>query len=71
MFRNRHLEKEGEQVMNTQGTNLYGAGHLVGRREFVTGAVDLVGGVTIAAALLPAIKAQADIVPKDDPRLHT
>ncbi len=57
--------------MNTQATNLYGAGRLVGRREFITGTVDLVGGVAIAAALVPAIKAQADIVPKDDPRLHT
>jgi carboxymethylenebutenolidase len=57
--------------MNTQNTNLYGVGRLLGRREFVTGAVDLVGGTAVAAALLPAIKAQAQIVPQDDPRLHT
>ena len=57
--------------MNTQGTNVYGAGRLVGRREFVTGAVDLVGGAAVAWALLPTLRAQAEIVPKDDPRLHT
>ncbi len=57
--------------MSTQEANVYGARRLVGRREFVTGAVDLVGGVAVAAALLPAIRAQAEIVPKDDPRLHT
>ncbi len=57
--------------MSTQETDVYGAGRLVGRREFVTGAIDLVGGAAVAAALLPAIRAQADIVPKDDPRLHT
>jgi len=59
--------------MNTRRTDPYRAGPsgLMGRREFVTGAADLVGGVAVAAALLPAIKAQADIVPQDDPRLHT
>ncbi len=59
--------------MNTRQTDLHGAGvgRLVGRREFVTGAVDLVGGAAVAAALLPAIRAQAEIVPKDDPRLYT
>ncbi|MCL5278646.1 MAG: dienelactone hydrolase family protein [Planctomycetes bacterium] len=59
--------------MNTRWTDLYDAcaGRLVARREFVTGAVDLVGGAAVVAALVPAITAQADIVPKDDPRLHT
>ena len=47
------------------------AGSLVGRREFVTKVVDLVGGVAVASALLPGLKAQGEIVPKDDPRLHT
>jgi carboxymethylenebutenolidase len=65
------LEKEGEQTMNTQEANAYGAGCLVGRREFVAGAVDLVGGAAVAAALLPAIRAQGQVVPQDDPRLHT
>jgi len=59
--------------MNTRETELYeaGAGRLVGRREFVTRAVDLVGGATLAAALLPTLRGHAEIVPKDDPRLHT
>lgn len=59
--------------MNTRQTDLHGAGasRLVGRREFVTGAVDLVGGAAVAWALLPTLNARAEIVPKDDPRLHT
>jgi len=57
--------------MTTPGTKRYGAGPLVGRREFVTGAVDLVGGVAVASALLSARDAQAEIVPQNDPRLHT
>ena len=59
--------------MNTRRTDSCGAGpgRLVGRREFVTGAVDLVGGAAVAFALLPTLRAHADIVPKDDPRLHT
>jgi carboxymethylenebutenolidase len=57
--------------MNTQRANLYGAGRLLGRREFVTGAVDLAGGVAVASALLPTIRVQGQIVPQDDPRLHT
>jgi carboxymethylenebutenolidase len=75
MFRNgldRHLDK-GEQVMNTRWTDPYGAGAgpLVGRREFVTRGVDLVGGAAVVSALLPVLRAQAEIVAKDDPRLHT
>ncbi len=46
-------------------------GSLVGRREFVTRAADLVGGMAVASALLPPVRARAEIVPKDDPRLHT
>jgi carboxymethylenebutenolidase len=59
--------------MNTPRTDLYGTGigRLVGRREFVTRTVDLVGGAAVASALLPTLRAQAEIVPKDDPRLHT
>jgi carboxymethylenebutenolidase len=59
--------------MNTRWTDPYsaGAGRLLGRREFVTGAVDLVGGAAVAWALLPTLGARAEIVPKDDPRLHT
>jgi len=59
--------------MNTRRTDSCGAGpgRLVGRREFVTGAVDLVGGAAVAFALLPTLRAHADIVPKDDPRHHT
>jgi len=59
--------------MNMRRTDPYGAGigRPVGRREFVTSAVDLVGGAAAAFALLPIIRVQAEIVPKDDPRLHT
>ena len=59
--------------MNARETGLYGAGagRLVGRREFVTRAVDLVGGAAVAWALVPMLKAHGEIVPKDDPRLHT
>ena len=58
--------------MNTQRTDLYsaGAGSLVGRREFVTRLVTLAGGTAAASGLLPKLAAQAEIVPKDDPRLH-
>ena len=43
----------------------------MGRREFVTGLVNLAGGAAAASALLPKLSAKAEIVPKDDPRLHT
>ena len=47
------------------------ASNLVGRREFVTRAANLVGGAAVASALLPLLRAQGEVVPKDDPRLHT
>jgi carboxymethylenebutenolidase len=43
----------------------------VGRREFVTGLVSFAGGAAAASALLPKLSARAEIVPKDDPRVHT
>ncbi len=59
--------------MNLLRIGLFSAqvGRSIGRREFVTRAADLAGGMVVASALLPAIRAQADIIPKDDPRLHT
>jgi carboxymethylenebutenolidase len=59
--------------MNARQTDSYGAGpgRLVGRREFVTTAVDLVGGVGVASILLAPLRTEAEIVAKDDPRLHT
>jgi carboxymethylenebutenolidase len=47
------------------------AGNRVGRREFVTQLATVVGGTAAAWALLPPLGAQAEIVAKDDPRLHT
>jgi carboxymethylenebutenolidase len=59
--------------MNARQINPFGApaGGTVGRREFVSGLVTLAGGAAAASALLPQVSAKADIVPKDDPRLHT
>ncbi len=59
--------------MNTRLIDPFGApaGGAVGRREFVTGLVSFAGGAAAASALLPKLSAKADIVPKDDPRLHT
>jgi carboxymethylenebutenolidase len=59
--------------MNTRQIDSFGAwaGDSVGRREFVTGLVTLAGGAAAASALLPKLSAKADIVPKDDLRLHT
>lgn len=45
-------------------------GNLVGRREFVTTLATFVGATAAASALLPKLSAKAQIVPKDDPRLH-
>lgn len=59
--------------MNSQRIEPCGtpAGHLVGRREFVAKVVTFAGGTAAAWALLPTLGARAQIVAKDDPRLHT
>jgi carboxymethylenebutenolidase len=47
---------------------------LLDRREFIKTLSFLAGGTTAATALLPFLEnglAQADVVPKDDPRLYT
>jgi len=41
------------------------------RREFLGRLAGLIGGTAIAGALLPPLSANAQIVAKDDPRLHT
>jgi carboxymethylenebutenolidase len=41
------------------------------RREFLRKLTGLIGGTAAAGALLPQLGAKAEIVPKDDPRLHT
>ena len=58
--------------MDSRLIDLHGAhtNGLLGRREFVTGLVDLAGGTVVASALLPGLSAKAEIVSKDDPRLH-
>ena len=43
----------------------------LGRREFLTTLSGLAGGTAAAYALLPLLPAKAEVVPKDDPRLHT
>jgi carboxymethylenebutenolidase len=59
--------------MNTRWTDPDSArtDSLLGRREFVTNLAGLAGGTAAASLLLPALRAQAQIVPPDDPRLHT
>jgi carboxymethylenebutenolidase len=42
-----------------------------GRREFLRRLAGFVGGAATAHALLPQLGAEAEIVSKDDPRLHT
>jgi carboxymethylenebutenolidase len=44
---------------------------LPGRREFLKRLAGLAGGAAAAYALLPQWSAKAEIVPGDDPRLHT
>jgi len=67
------LKNEGEKVMSSKPIDPLSValGDLVQRRKFVARAADLVGGLAIGSGLLPAVRAQAEIVPKDDPRLHT
>jgi carboxymethylenebutenolidase len=59
--------------MDTRWTDSYGADAALqlGRREIVTGAIDLVGRAAVTLALLPALRARAEIVPQDDSRLDT
>src|SRR4030042_335829 len=68
----RHSEIEGENTMDSRLIDVHGAhtNGLLGRREFVTGLVDLAGGTVVASALRPGLSAKAEIVSKDDPRLH-
>jgi carboxymethylenebutenolidase len=67
---------KGEDIMDQKIIDLYDeyAHGLLDRREFIKTLSLLAGGTAAANALLPFLEnrlAQADVVPKDDPRLST
>jgi len=68
--------KKGEKDMDQKIINLYDeyTHQLLDRREFLGRLSILAGGTAAAIALLPLLennRAQAQVVPKDDPRLNT
>ncbi len=68
--------KKGETIMDPKIIDLYDAylHQSLDRRTFLNKLAVLAGGTAAALALLPLLErnhARADIIPKDDPRLHT
>lgn len=71
-----NLCSTGGQIMDQKVVDLYGeyTRGFLGRREFLKKLAGLAGGAAAAVALLPFLEghsASAQIVPEDDPRLHT
>jgi len=69
-------KKKGEKFMDQEIIDLYAkySYGLLDRREFLRKLAILAGSTAAAIALLPLLennKAKAQVVPKDDPRLHT
>jgi carboxymethylenebutenolidase len=71
-----NVSKKGEHIMNQQIINIYNecTNGYVDRREFLRRIAHLGGGAAAAYILLAQLEenpAVAEVVPKDDPRLHT
>ena len=69
-------KKKGEKMMDQKIIDLYDeyTHELLDRREFLRRLSILAGSTAAAIALLPLLEnndAKAEVVPKDDPRLHT
>jgi carboxymethylenebutenolidase len=75
-LRKTNLLKKGEKRMVQEMIDLYDeyTHELLDRREFLGRLSVLAGGIAAAIALLPLLEnnnANAEVVPKDDPRLYT
>jgi len=56
------------KIVDSLGKHMDGS---ICRRDLLARLAGLVGGTAAACALLPQSSAQGEVVPKDDPRLHT